>query len=71
MREYIILHRSSAEISEIVAALKSQGYVVHQDFDFEYSPGRYDWAENEQVPRQTKFIFYNEKLSTWFVLKWM
>jgi len=67
---YILKHRTSAEISDIVANLKRQGYNVGEDFDFEYSPGYYEWTASEHRPRQTKFTFYNQTLATYFMLKW-
>jgi hypothetical protein len=67
---FILLHRTSNEISDIVADLKRQGYSVGEDFDFEYSPGHYEWATSEHRPRQTKFTFYNQNLAIWFVIKW-
>ena len=67
---YILYHRTSQEISAIVADLKNQGYRVGVDFDFEFRPGYYEWTTSEHRPRQTKFTFYNQSLSTWFVMRW-
>lgn len=70
MIEVIVKHKDSAEISEIVRTLKSQCLIIHKDFDFEYSPGKWDAMVGE-IPRQTKFIFYNEKIASMFILKYL
>lgn len=70
MVEIIIQHKPSNEITQIVAELKSLGYKVGIDFDFEYSSGRFDWNTQIDVPRQTKFTFYNEPIGSWFTLKY-
>lgn len=69
MIDIIIEELDSNEISAIVKQLKEQGYKTGVDFDFAYSPGRWDMMIGI-VPRQTKFTFYNSKLATWFALKW-
>lgn len=67
----VVLHRiTSTEVSTIVAELKSLGYRVGQDFDFAYTPGRYDDATMTQHDRYTIFTFYNASLASWFALKW-
>jgi hypothetical protein len=70
MHEFIVKHKDSNEISQLVSEIKKQGYNIGKDFDFAYSPGRWDYMTGE-VPRQTKFTFYNSKLATWFSLKWL
>lgn len=65
----IIKELDSNEISQLVRTLKEQGYKVGIDFDFEYSPGRWD-PMTGTIPRQTKFTFYNEKLATYVSLRW-
>ncbi len=64
----IIKEKDSNEISQLVKELKNQGYKVGVDFDFAYSPGKYDYQIDLATPRQTKFTFYNEKLATFFSL---
>lgn len=66
---YILLHKDSSEISRIVKELKDTGFKIGVDFDFAYSPGRWDEMVGE-IPKQTEFTFYNEKLATWSILKW-
>lgn len=63
-----IYDKDTNEISALVKSLKEQGYKTGLDFDFAYKPGRFDWGKNTQIPRQTDFTFYNEKLGTWFLL---
>ena len=68
--EIVVYGKSSSEISEIVKSLKDRGLKTGVDFDFEFHTGRYDWSTNENIPRMTKFTFYNEKQATWFALRW-
>ena len=63
-----IYGKDTNEISALVKSLKEKGYKTGVDFDFEYKPGRFDWEMVTQIPRQTDFTFYNEKLGTWFIL---
>ncbi len=69
--EIIVLHKNSNEISDIVKEIKLLGFIIGKDFDFAYTPGRYDYNDSKDIPRQTKFICYNEKLATWISLKWI
>lgn len=67
-----VLHKKPDEIMSIVRELRSQGYWQGKDFDFSYHQAQYDndgW--NAVEPRHTMFTFYNEKLSTYFALKWL
>lgn len=68
--EIILYNLDSNEISTIVRDLKDKGYKTGIDFDFAYSTGRYDYNTDENIPRQTLFTIYNEKLATWLALKW-
>ena len=65
----VVKELDSNEISQLVKTLKSQGYKVGQDFDFEYSAGTWDPMKGT-IPRQTKFTCYNEKLATYIRLRW-
>jgi hypothetical protein len=57
------------DILEIVRQLKGKGYIIGKDFDFSYSPPRYDNFSGESVyNRSVSFIFYKEELATWFSL---
>lgn len=66
----VIKDLDTNQISQLVYELKQQGYKVGIDFDFEYSPGRFDYQIHTDIARQTKFTFYNSKLTTWFALRW-
>lgn len=66
----ILKGKTSNEISDLVKELKNKGHKVGIDFDFEFSPGRYDYQIDKEIPRQTKFTFYNSKLGLIFALKW-
>lgn len=66
----IVKEKDSNEISQLVKDLKDKGYKINVDFDFAYSPG--NWTPiTGTIVRQTKFTFYNEKLATWFILKYV
>ncbi len=68
--ELILYNLDSNEISSMVRDLKDKGYKIGVDFDFAYATGKFDWNTNENIPRQTTFTIYNEKLATWLALKW-
>jgi len=68
--EIILYNLDSNAISAIVGDLKDKGYKTGIDFDFAYSTGRYDYNTHENIPRQTVFKLYNEKLATWLAIKW-
>lgn len=70
MIEVILKYKDTYQISAIINELKNDGYKVHVDFDFEFSTSKFDWSTFLEVPSQTKFIFYNETLGTWFMLKY-
>ena len=65
----IVKEKDANEISQLVKDLKQQGLIINVDFDFEYSPGRWDEMVGT-IPRQTKFTFYNKELGLLFALKW-
>lgn len=71
MKAIKIIGRPASEVMEIVKALREQGYVQGVDFDFSYHPP--EWHTLESTPHTEKysvFKFYNEKLSTFFALKY-
>jgi len=59
----------------IVRELRDLGYEQGSDFDFAYTPEKLDYnlAKAGEVlsPRQTVFNFYDEQLSSWFILKYV
>ena len=56
------------EALEISKELRLQGYNVGVDFDFANFVNRISVEGRER--RYTNFIFYNEKLATWFALRY-
>jgi hypothetical protein len=71
--EIVIRYLSASEVSYIVHDLKSQGLVIHKDFDFFYHPPqqpKWDDETNKFVPKHTKFVFHEGKWATWFALKY-
>ena len=58
----------------IVRELRDLGYKQGLDFDFAYTPEKLDYnlstAGEVLNPRQTVFNFYDEQLSSWFILKY-
>lgn len=67
----IIKEKTSNEISDLVSTLKNKGLQIGVDFDFEYTPGYWDWANLKTIPRQTKFTFYNEEAGVVFALQYL
>jgi hypothetical protein len=57
------------QVMDIVRELRQQGMVQGQDFDFAYHQSKWDEMIGE-IPRETKFTFYNDQLATWFQLKY-
>jgi len=71
--EVIIKNLSASEVSYIVHELKLQGLAINRDFDFYYHPAqqpRWDDETNKFIPKHTRFVFYEGKWATWFVLKY-
>lgn len=66
----VVRDKPVTDILDIVKALKQQGLVIGKDFDFAYKPPEYDYMNGHTSPKQTQFTFYDEKLATWFSLKW-
>jgi hypothetical protein len=57
---------------EVVNELRSKGYVMGLDFDWEYHKPRFDDFGFEPVyNRYTVFTFYKEELATWFSLTYI
>ena len=57
-----------AEVLEIVHQLRQQGYKQAIDFDFAHFQGKI--SMEGQTRSYTNFIFYNEKLATYFALRY-
>lgn len=67
----IVKEKNSDEISNVVKVLKNKGLQIGVDFDFEYTPGSWDWQTTTVIPRQTKFTFYNEEQGIIFALEYL
>jgi hypothetical protein len=62
--------KDPTEILDIVKQLRASGLVQGVHFDFAYTQGRWDEMIGE-IPKNTRFIFYEEKYSTLFALKYL
>lgn len=69
MTEVEIQNLSASQTLEIVSELRSLNYQQGLDFDFAYQQGRWDNMVGD-IPKCTKFIFYNNAIATWFSLKY-
>lgn len=59
------------DVMTIVGELKSQGHKQGTDFDFFYHPAEISSFSNDAPNRRsTDFVFYTEKLATFFALKY-
>jgi hypothetical protein len=58
------------EILDIVNQLRASGLVQGVHFDFAYTQSRWDEMIGE-IPKNTRFTFYEEKYSTLFALKYL
>lgn len=70
MKTIEIKEKTAGEILDIVKELRNEGYVQGTDFDFAYRPPEYDFMNGHTEGKKTTFTFYNDKLATWFVLRW-
>jgi hypothetical protein len=69
--EIKLLERNASHVIAIVHEIRGYGYIQGQDFDFAYSPERYDTFSHEPVMRaHAVFTFYNDSLASWFAIKY-
>ena len=66
----VIENKNVIEILDIVKELKASGLIQGVHFDFAYTQSRWDEMIGE-IPKNTRFIFYEEKYSTLFALKYL
>ena len=64
-----LLGKDPTEIIEIVKAMRASGLVQGKDFDFAFYRTRWDPMIGD-MEGFTNFTFYEEKLATWFALRW-
>ena len=57
------------EVIEIVKTMRASGLVQGKDFDFAFYQTRWDPMIGD-VKGFTNFTFYEEKLATWFSLRY-
>mgnify|MGYP003353582052 CR=1 FL=1 len=72
MIEVKLIDKMPNEIIDIVRELRSLGYIQGKDFDFQYTPPKFDDFSRDAVyNRTTTFMFYKEELSSWFSLRYL
>jgi hypothetical protein len=71
MKTLTLKDLNATQMLDVVHELKTIGLVVGVDFDFQYTPGSWDWEAIKQIPRKTEFTFYNEEAATYFSLKYL
>jgi hypothetical protein len=70
MTEIILYSTTVTEALEIVASLKEY-LTIHEDFEFSFHQGKYDWEMNEQIEHKTVFRFRDPTDATWFRLTYL
>lgn len=70
MTETIRLEKNISTIMDIVYEMRSIGYKQGVDFDFAYHAPEYDYVGSITEVAFTEFMFYNNSLASWFVLKY-
>jgi hypothetical protein len=71
MREVVIFDKSANETMEMVHKLRTSGLIQGTDFDFKFTPAKYDNFSGSPIElRHTIFYFYKEKYATFYELKW-
>ncbi len=68
--EVVVKHLVPTEIMAVVRDLRDKGLEQGLDFDFAYTPERIELFGTNNYHRFTTFTFYNEKWSSWFILKY-
>jgi len=68
MNEVRIEHEKPMSIMAIVAEMREQGYIQRRDFDFAFYPAVFN--SETQIPRHTIFTFYDDRIASWFALKY-
>jgi hypothetical protein len=68
--ESVKLTHPVSKILDIVGDMKHQGYRLGVDFDFSYHPYQFDQFSGDETLAYTEFLFYNNSLASWFVIKY-
>lgn len=66
MAEVILYDVTAMSMLGIVQQLRNEGLVHNQDFEFAFHPQLRDPYE----PKKAIFVFYNDQIATWFLLKY-
>lgn len=70
MIEIVIKSLSASEVISIVNDLKSNGFNIHDQFDFEYHASNLDeFSGDASYNKYTRFKFYDEHVASWFALR--
>ena len=68
--ETIRLEKNVSTIMDIVHEMRSMGYKQGVDFDFAYHAPKFDYFGSTTEVAFAEFMFYNNSLASWFVLKY-
>jgi hypothetical protein len=69
MNTVTIYNKTGNEISLILGELKSHGLVANEHYEFRYFHNTWDYMTGE-VPKKCEFTFKDDKLASWFILRW-
>jgi hypothetical protein len=61
--------KNAQQISTVVSELKAHGFVANEHYQFKYIPSSWNSTDGK-IPAKTEFTFKEDKIATWFVLKW-
>ena len=72
MRDIVIQHINVVHAIDLKNQLLDSGLVMNQDFEWEYHHTEYDVSDSSHgvIPKHTVFRFQDEKLATFYQLKW-
>ena len=71
MSEEIIVHLNASKTVDLVNQLKADGLIMHQDFEWEYIPGTYDYHTMETGKPHAVFTFTEPKHAVLYAMKWL
>jgi hypothetical protein len=70
MIEVVLESTTVTETLEIVQSLR-QRLRIHEDFNYKFIQGGFDWEMSEQINHRTIFSFKNPADATWFQLTYL
>jgi hypothetical protein len=72
MKEVVISGMSASRSLEIKTAMNDAGHKQGIDYDFKYEKQEYDpITYHLKRDRQVTFMFYDERLASWFTQKYL